>query len=152
VSSPTDALAQETALALLTLVPQLGRVAEDAARADGTISTVQAHYIHALLGGPLRGVEVAERLRTTRASVAEVLQRLEAAGLVKSVPDPSDGRARLVELTRKGTASIEHFGQVTTEAVARLVRQLPNKSLRAVRDAARALAPLLSTPANDVKP
>jgi DNA-binding MarR family transcriptional regulator len=152
MKAPSDTLAKDASLALLTLVPSLGRIAEDATRADGAISTVQASYLALLLGGPLRGVQMAERLRTTRASVAEVLQRMEAAGLVRSVADPSDGRARLVEATPDGQAAIEHFGQVTTEAVARVVRQLPRKTLRAIRDAARALAPLLSNRAGEVKP
>jgi DNA-binding MarR family transcriptional regulator len=149
----SEPLAEQTALALLTLLPALGRIAEDATRAAaGAVSTVQASYLAELLGRPLRGVQLAERLRTTRASVAEVLQRLEAAGLVRSISDPSDGRARLTEATPAGRAALERFGRVTTEAVAEVVGQLPSQKLRALRDAARALAPLLSDRAEEVTP
>lgn len=143
---PPEALASETALALLVLVPSLGRIAEDAASAAGTISTVQASYLHLLLERPRRGVQLAELLQTSRASVAEVLGRLEGAGLVRSAPDRTDGRARLVELTPAGLAALERFGRVTTEAVARQVRRLPAGSARALRDAARALGAVLTTP------
>lgn len=145
MSSEPDALTHETALALLVLVPALGRIADDATRAEGTISPVQARYLAVLLERPLRGVEVAERLRATRAAVAEVVHRLEEAGLVRTVPDPSDGRARLVEVTAEGRAAIERFGEVTAGAVGRLVGRLPKRSQRALRDAARALTPILPT-------
>lgn len=145
-SSPPDELASQTALALLVLVPSLGQLAEDAASAAGAISTVQATHLHQLLGGPLRAARLAERLRTSRASVAEVLARLEAARLVRSAPDPDDGRARLVEVTPAGREAIEHFGRVTIEAVAHHVRRLPAASARALGEAARALFTVLTTP------
>ena len=147
-----DALVQETALALLVLIPSLGRIADDAARAEGTISPVQARYLDVLLGGPIRGVELAARLRATRAAVAEVVRRLETAKLVRTVPNPSDGRARLIEVTPAGAAAIERFGEVTSAAVARAVRRLPQRSLRALRDAAAALAPLLTDSLEEMKP
>jgi len=147
-----DALVQETALSLLVLIPSLGRIADDAARAEGTISPVQARYLAVLLGGPLRGVELADRLRATRAAVAEVVRRLESAGLVATVPDPSDGPARLIEGTGDGEAAIERFGEVTSAAVAGVVRRLPRTSLKALRDAADALAPLLTESLEEPKP
>jgi DNA-binding MarR family transcriptional regulator len=141
---PTGDLAREAALGLLVLVPSLGRIAEDAARAEAAISTAQASHLATLLGGPLRGVEIAERNRTSRASVAEVVQRLEAARLVRSVPDPRDGRARLVELTPAGHGALVRFGEVTSSALARVLAALPPETLRAIRDGASAVAAALS--------
>ncbi len=144
MASDPDPLSQETALALLVLLPALGRVAEDATRAEGAISTTQARFVHALLPGPLRGVEIADRLRTTRAAVAELAQRLEGAGLVRSRPDPADGRARLVEITPEGRAAIEHFGRVTTRAIGRVLDPLPSPTRVALRDALGLLEPLVA--------
>src|SRR5687768_5445597 len=49
--------------------------------------------------GPLRQACLAEEFDTDSASMTRTVQRLERAGYVRRVPDPSDGRATLVEPT-----------------------------------------------------
>lgn len=51
-----------------------------------------------------RLTEMAERLAVTPATASESVSTLERKGLVERRPDPSDGRARLVVLTRAGRA------------------------------------------------
>lgn len=140
---PSIPLAAETALALLRLLPALGRRADDAARAAASPSATQASQLALLLDGPLRGVELAARLRASRASVTEAVQRLEAAGFVVTEPDPQDRRARRVGITPAGRAALEAFGQATTAAVAAAVQKLPPEQQRAMRDGANALRLLL---------
>ena len=53
-------------------------------------------------GGPLRLNELAERLRIVPRSATEVVDALQAAGLVERRPDPLDRRAVLVGLTGRG--------------------------------------------------
>jgi DNA-binding MarR family transcriptional regulator len=53
-------------------------------------------------GGPLRLNELAERLRIVPRSATEVVDALEAAGLVERRPDPHDRRAVQVGLTEQG--------------------------------------------------
>lgn len=149
MSRTDDDLTREAALALLLVMPALGRLAEDATREAGCISTIQAQFVHALLGGPLRGVELARRLRTTRAAVAELAARLQAQGLLRSVADATDGRARLLEVTPEGRAAIERFGVVTTQSLARVVARLPVRRQAALRDSACALQHLLANAADD---
>ena len=43
--------------------------------------------------------DLAEQARVTKQSAAFLVEQLEAAGYVERVPDPTDGRARLVRLT-----------------------------------------------------
>ncbi len=46
--------------------------------------------------------DLAERLRVSRATVSRLLDGLAADGLVARRPDPRDGRARRIVLTRRG--------------------------------------------------
>ena len=45
--------------------------------------------------------ELAEQARVTKQSAAFLVEQLETAGYVERVPDPTDGRARLVRLTTR---------------------------------------------------
>ena len=50
----------------------------------------------------LRPIELAERLRTSKQSVNDLLGHLEQHGYLVREPDPADRRARVVRLTAKG--------------------------------------------------
>jgi DNA-binding MarR family transcriptional regulator len=50
----------------------------------------------------IRLSDLAHRANMTKQALGEFVATLEAAGLVQVAPDPSDGRARLVTLTRDG--------------------------------------------------
>ena len=49
-----------------------------------------------------RLTELAERARMTKQSVGEVTTDLEQRGYVERVPDPADGRAKIIRLTDRG--------------------------------------------------
>lgn len=49
-----------------------------------------------------RLTELAERARMTKQSVGEVASELEQRGYLERVPDPSDGRAKIIRLTARG--------------------------------------------------
>jgi DNA-binding MarR family transcriptional regulator len=52
-----------------------------------------------------RLTDLAERARMTKQSVGEVTSDLEQRGYVERVPDPSDGRAKIIRLTERGQAA-----------------------------------------------
>ena len=54
-----------------------------------------------------RLTELADRARMTKQSVGEVVSELEELGYVERVPDPGDGRAKIIRLTERGQASSE---------------------------------------------
>ena len=54
-----------------------------------------------------RLTELADRARMTKQAVGEVVSELEALGYVERVPDPADGRAKLIRLTERGQAAYE---------------------------------------------
>src|SRR5690349_6517645 len=49
-----------------------------------------------------RLTDLAERAFMTKQSVGEVVSDLEQRGYVERVPDPSDGRAKIIRLTDRG--------------------------------------------------
>jgi DNA-binding MarR family transcriptional regulator len=52
-----------------------------------------------------RLTDLADRARMTKQSVGEVTSDLEQRGYVERVPDPSDGRAKIIRLTERGRAA-----------------------------------------------
>ncbi len=50
----------------------------------------------------LRPSELADRIGITKQSVNDLLGHLERQGYLQRVPDPSDGRARVIRLTSRG--------------------------------------------------
>src|ERR687898_399782 len=76
------------------------------------------NLFHYLREGGLRLTELAEHTHTTKQALLYTINQLEAAGYVERVPDPTDGRAKIIRLTQRGwelrrvgdeiLASIEH--------------------------------------------
>jgi DNA-binding MarR family transcriptional regulator len=60
--------------------------------------------------GGSRLTDLAARARMTKQSVGEVTSDLEQRGYVERVPDPSDGRAKIIRLTERGHAA-QAFGR-----------------------------------------
>ena len=75
--------------------------AYDAVVAAGTsdITQAQARLMAQIDPDGTRVVTLAARARTTKQSAAFLVDQLEDAGYVERVPDPADGRAKLVRLT-----------------------------------------------------
>ncbi|MGQ3356446.1 MAG: MarR family winged helix-turn-helix transcriptional regulator [Phreatobacter sp.] len=96
--------------------------------------TILNHFVR--LGGRRRPSDLARAFQVTRATMTSTLQRLEPKGLVQIVPDDSDGRGRLVEITDAGRA-------VHADCIARLAPVLDGLLARIGRAPfAAALAPL----------
>ena len=79
----------------------LERRAYDAVVAAGITDVTLAQARVASRIGPdgTRISELAEQARVTKQTAGFLVEQLEAAGYVEKVPDPTDGRARLVRLT-----------------------------------------------------
>src|SRR3954465_10590325 len=52
-----------------------------------------------------RLTSLADRAGMTKQAVGEVASELEGIGYVERVPDPSDGRAKIIQLTEEGRAA-----------------------------------------------
>lgn len=77
--------------------------AYDAVVAAGStdITLAQARVAMRIGPGGTRISELAEQARVTKQTAGFLVEQLEAAGYVEKVPDPTDGRARLVRLTSR---------------------------------------------------
>ena len=73
------------------------RAMHDAGFDDVTIA--QGRLLMGLDPGGTRLGTLAERAQVAKQTATALVDRLERAGYVERVPDPSDGRARLVRLT-----------------------------------------------------
>jgi DNA-binding MarR family transcriptional regulator len=67
------------------------------------------------------------------------LDRLTAAGLVRRIPDPNDGRSMLVQLTPKGLRVIEEAIAAHAENEQRLLAPLGQPERRALAEYLRRL-------------
>lgn len=95
---------QEPGLGVLLFVAYraLEKRAYDAvAAAGGDITLAQARIASRIGPDGTRLSDLAEQARVTKQSAGFLVDQLAAAGYVERVPDPSDGRARLVRLTAR---------------------------------------------------
>jgi len=96
---------QEPNLGILLFVAYraLEQRAYDAVVAAGVtdITPAQARIAARIGPGGTRVSDLADQARVTKQSAGFLVEQLEAAGYVDRVPDPADGRARLVRLTAR---------------------------------------------------
>ena len=76
---------------------------------------------------------LAELLGVTKQAASQTVSELEALGLLERVPDPNDGRAKLVTLTDAGWARILGDLEILLELERELGRGLPRGAMAALR-------------------
>ncbi|MFD4444748.1 MarR family winged helix-turn-helix transcriptional regulator [Nocardia sp. NPDC058519] len=82
-----------------------------------------------------RVTALAEAAGMTQQSMGELVTHLEKCGYVERVPDPADGRARLVVTTAAGRAVVTLAGQHIQRIEESIAAELGAESLAVVRDA-----------------
>jgi DNA-binding MarR family transcriptional regulator len=92
---------QELGILLFVVNRALEQRAFDAVVAAGVsdITLAQARIAARIAPDGSRVSDLAEQARVTKQSAASLVEQLEKAEYVERVPDPTDGRARLVRLT-----------------------------------------------------
>ncbi|MFI0980402.1 MarR family winged helix-turn-helix transcriptional regulator [Streptomyces sp. NPDC021093] len=88
---------------------------------------------------PARIGELAARVPCSQPTATAAIAALEARGLVRREPDPSDGRASSVRLTARGAEALSEVAIAEAEALAARLGTLDPEQARAVVS----LAPLL---------
>ena len=99
--------------------------------------------------GPVRLGTLAELEGTTPATMSRVIDSLADHQLIERVPDPLDGRARLVQLSPEGGALLVDLRRRNTEALRAAMAGLDEEEQRTVAEAIPVLgrlADLLQTP------
>lgn len=110
------------------IIDQLGRAKFESVMPDGL---KMSHFIvlnHLVrLGGDWSPVRLANAFQVTKAAMTNTVQRLEARGLVKVVPDPHDGRGKLIRLTAAGRKMRERCVKNTAPILAELEARIDKK-------------------------
>src|SRR3954469_24264744 len=81
-------------------------------------------------GDPLPLGQLAERLSCVKSNITQLIDRLEADGLVARLPDPKDRRARWAALTVAGRQACEQGERVRVETERRLLGHLTHDEAR----------------------
>ncbi len=87
----------------------------------------------------VRATEIAEKLGVSKQAVGQLVDELEAMGAVERVPDPKDGRAKLVRFSAAGRAGILQGLGVLGEIERELANAIGERRFRALHDALLAL-------------
>lgn len=122
---------------LFRLARLLNEIAIERTRARTGTTTLRAAHTALLPHIDLEGTRLttlAARLGITKQAVGQLLDDLEAAGVVERVPDPEDGRAKLVRFSRKGRAGLLEGLALLRELEAELVERLGSKRWNALRE------------------
>jgi MarR family transcriptional regulator, temperature-dependent positive regulator of motility len=92
------------------------------------ITSPQFAALNALYGEPaIDQRTLGERISLDRSTMAEVVARLSARGLINTARDAQDGRRKAIRLTPKGVATLQHLIPRTHEMTRRLVGALDEK-------------------------
>ncbi len=89
-----------------------------------------------------RVTELAAKAQMTKPSMAYLVEYLEAAGYVERLPDPSDGRARLVHLTERGWKQIDDALDIIADMEAELGAAMRPGQLATLRRLLTSLGPI----------
>lgn len=122
---------------LLELVAELGidelHEGFDAAGFEGMRKAHGAVWRFIDVENGSRLTDLAERSGLTRQSLGEVVDDLERLGYVERLPDPSDGRAKLIRMTARGRAMWETGVVLLGEIERRWAERYGNRKLAALR-------------------
>jgi DNA-binding MarR family transcriptional regulator len=92
--------------------------------------------------GPQRVSDLTAREAISQPGMTGLVARLAAAGLVERGPDPTDGRATLVSITKTGRDWLARRHAVRAQRVAAQLRRLPEGDRSALMAATAALTNL----------
>ncbi len=87
-----------------------------------------------------RLTDLAERAHMTKQSVGEVATDLERRGYVERVPDPADGRAKIIRLTERGREAREVGRGLIAGIEREWAERFGEDRIAALRDALEAVA------------
>jgi DNA-binding MarR family transcriptional regulator len=95
-------------------------------------------FPHIELGGT-RITDLAERLGVTKQAVSQLVDELEALGVLARIPDPDDARARRVTFTQRGRKGLLEGLQVLRALELELATAIGAKRMRQFRAALLAI-------------
>lgn len=76
------------------------------------MTVAQARIAQRITEDGSRLTDLAKQAQVTKQTASLLVGALEREGLVERIPDPADGRARLIRFTQKGQAASEQAREV----------------------------------------
>lgn len=108
----------------------------DAALAEAGFTDLRAAHTAPFIGLDAEGTRpsvLASRAHMTKQAMGELINYLVERGYLERVPDPSDGRARLVRATPKGWRALDRGVEVVDAFDSWLVEELGEAHVRRLR-------------------
>jgi DNA-binding MarR family transcriptional regulator len=106
---------------------------DDQGRSDGFV-------LRTLGAGPATISALAARLDISKQGAAQIVDDMENRGYVERHPDPSDGRARLIQLSARGQAALKAARKYHQAYERRLRKEHGDAAIDAVRAVFTAMA------------
>jgi DNA-binding MarR family transcriptional regulator len=107
---------------------------DDVARSDG-------YVFRALDAAPLTTSALADRLEISKQGAGQLVEDMTRRGYLRSRPDPSDGRARLLELSNRGRRALAAARDFHRRYEQRLARRHGRAHVDTLRAMLTAMAP-----------
>jgi DNA-binding MarR family transcriptional regulator len=104
------------------------------------LSRAESRVVRLLAGGPLRMAAIAERLSVVPRTVTDLVDGVEAAGLVSRHPDPQDRRSTFVGLTASGRLLLDQLEVARRESAEQVLGRLDQVERAALLRLLRGLA------------
>lgn len=98
------------------------------------VTLAQARVFQRIGPDGTRLTDLAEQAQVTKQTAGFLVDQLERAGYVRRVPDPADGRARLVRITARGSAAQAAAAEVVAEVEAEWEKHLGSRRMNALRE------------------
>ena len=96
-----------------------------------------------------RITDMAERAQITKGAMVELVDHLQRRGYLERLPDPSDGRAKIVRLTPRGWDAVRVASAALEEAERRWTAHLGDRNMRTLLRALLALPAVLQESAEE---
>ncbi|MBF6300324.1 winged helix DNA-binding protein [Nocardia amamiensis] len=101
----------------------------------GDISVAQGRLAARIAPEGSRITELAEQAQVTKQTAGFLVDQLERAGYVERMPDPRDGRARLVRLSERGRRMADYANEIADGIQAEWAAHLGARRMRNLREA-----------------
>ena len=100
----------------------------------GDVTPAQARVFQRIAPGGSRVTDLAAQAGITKQSAGFLVDQLERAGYVERVPDPEDGRARLVRIAERGARSVEASRAIVAQVEAEWTAHLGATRMARLRE------------------
>jgi len=101
-----------------------------AGRGYDDVRPTHGYVIQGLLAGDTTSTELAQRLGVSVQAASKTVTELEGAGYVQRVRDAHDGRARNIELTRRGRSMVQRSRTARAAVRDEIVERLGERDAR----------------------